>query len=75
MPLSVFGEYYSFIGRAFRVRYTVCPGIEFTYKREKKIFLILRKNFRGITLFASFETPIFLIKKMIQCSDSLIDII
>jgi hypothetical protein len=68
MPLSVFGEYYSFIGRAFRVRYTVCPRFEFTYKREK-IFLILRKNFRGITLFASFETPISVIKKMIQCSD------
>jgi hypothetical protein len=74
MPLSVFGEYYSFIGRAFRVRYTVCPRIEFAYKREK-IFLILRKNFRGMTLFASFEAPVSVIKKMSQCSDSLIDII
>jgi hypothetical protein len=38
MALSVFGEYYSFIGRAFRIRYTVRPRIEFTYKREKIFF-------------------------------------
>jgi hypothetical protein len=29
----------------------------------KKKFLILRKNFRGITFFASFETPISVVKK------------
>jgi hypothetical protein len=44
------------------------PGLSLP-TRGKKIFLILRKNFRGITLFASFETPISVIKKMIQCSD------
>jgi hypothetical protein len=74
MPLSVFGEYYSFIGWAFRVRYTVCPGLSLPTRGKKK-FLILRKNFRGITLFASFKTAISAIKKMIQCSDSLIDTI
>jgi hypothetical protein len=42
-------------------RYTVCPRIEFT-TGEKKLFLILRKNFRGITFFASLETPISVIK-------------
>jgi hypothetical protein len=47
------------------------PGLSLPTK-GKKIFLILRKNFSGITLFASFETPISLIKNMIQCSDSLI---
>jgi hypothetical protein len=42
--------------------YTVCPRIEFT-RGKKKLFLILRKNFKGITFFASSETPIFVIKK------------
>jgi hypothetical protein len=42
------------------ISYTVCPRIEFT--RGKKNFLILRKNFRGITFFASSETPISVIK-------------
>jgi hypothetical protein len=42
------------------IAYTVCPRIEFT--RGKKIFLILRKNFRGITFFASSETPISVIR-------------
>jgi hypothetical protein len=41
--------------------YTVCPRIEFT-KGKKKLYLILRKNFRGITFFASSETPISVIK-------------
>jgi hypothetical protein len=40
---------------------TVCPRIEFT-RGKKKLFLILRKNFRGITFFASSETPISVIK-------------
>jgi hypothetical protein len=44
------------------LEYTVCPRIEFT-RGKKKIFLILRKNFRGITFFASSETPISVIKK------------
>jgi hypothetical protein len=43
-------------------KYTVCPRIEFT-RGKKKLFLILRKNFRGITFFASSETPISVIKK------------
>jgi hypothetical protein len=42
--------------------YTVCPRIEFA-RGKKKLFLILRKNFRGITFFASSETPISVIKK------------
>jgi hypothetical protein len=37
-----------------------CPRMGFT--RGEKIFLILRKNFREITLFGSFETPISVIK-------------
>jgi hypothetical protein len=41
--------------------YTVCPRIEFT-RGKKILFLILRKNFRGITFFASSETPISVIK-------------
>jgi hypothetical protein len=41
--------------------YTVCPRIEFT-RGNKFLFLILRKNFRGITFFASSETPISVIK-------------
>jgi hypothetical protein len=45
-----------------RARSTVCPQIEFT-RGKKKLFLILRKNFKGITFFASSETPIFVIKK------------
>jgi hypothetical protein len=32
------------------IQYTVCPGLS---SQEEKIFLILRKNFRGITFFAS----------------------
>jgi hypothetical protein len=44
------------------VLYTVCPRIEFT-RGKKNLFLILRKNFRGITFFASSETPISVIKK------------
>jgi hypothetical protein len=43
-------------------RYTVCPRIEFT-RGKTFLFLILRKNFRGITFFASSETPISVIKK------------
>jgi hypothetical protein len=43
-------------------RYTVCPRIGFT-RGEKNLFLILCKNFRGITFFASFETPFSVIKK------------
>jgi hypothetical protein len=39
----------------------VCPRIEFT-RGKKILFLILRKNFRGITFFASSETPISVIK-------------
>jgi hypothetical protein len=35
------------------------PGL----RRKTFLFLILRKNFRGITFFASFETPISVIKK------------
>jgi hypothetical protein len=42
--------------------YTVCPRIEFT-RGKTFLFLILRKNFRGITFFASSETPISVIKK------------
>jgi hypothetical protein len=42
--------------------YTVCPRIEFT-RGKKCLFLILRKNFRGITFFTSSETPISVIKK------------
>jgi hypothetical protein len=42
-------------------QYTVCPRIEFT-RGKKFLFLILRKNFRGITFFASSETPISVIK-------------
>jgi hypothetical protein len=39
----------------------LCPRIEF--RRGKTfLFLVLRKNFRGITFFASFETPISVIK-------------
>jgi hypothetical protein len=38
------------------------PGLSLPTRGEK-IFLILRKNFRGITFFASFETPISDIKK------------
>jgi hypothetical protein len=41
--------------------YTVCPRIGFT-RGNKFLFLILRKNFRGITFFASSETPISVIK-------------
>jgi hypothetical protein len=44
------------------LEYTVCPRIEFT-RGKKKLFLILRNNFRGITFFASSETPISVIKK------------
>jgi hypothetical protein len=36
------------------------PGL--SLQEEKKIFLILRKNFRGITFFASSETPTSIIK-------------
>jgi hypothetical protein len=43
-------------------QYTVFPRIEFT-RGKTFLFFILRKNFRGITLFASFETPISVIKK------------
>jgi hypothetical protein len=42
--------------------YTVCPRTEIT-RGEKILFLNLRKNFRGLTFFASFETPISVIKK------------
>jgi hypothetical protein len=45
----------------FLVQSTVCPRIEFT-RGKKFLFLILRKNFRGITFFASSETPISVIK-------------
>jgi hypothetical protein len=41
--------------------HTVCPRIEFT-RGKKFLFMILRKNFRGITFFASSETPISVIK-------------
>jgi hypothetical protein len=44
------------------VKCTVCPRIEFT-RGKHLLFLILRKNFRGITLLASFETAISVIKK------------
>jgi hypothetical protein len=49
-------------------KYTVCPRIEFT-RGQKILFLILRKNFRGITFFASSETLISVIKVsvLIQC--------
>jgi hypothetical protein len=40
--------------------YTACPRIEFT--RGTKFF----KNFRGITFFASPETPISVIQKFFQ---------
>jgi acetyltransferase-like isoleucine patch superfamily enzyme len=36
------------------------PGL--SLQEEKNIFLILRKNFRGITFFASSETPISVIR-------------
>jgi hypothetical protein len=36
------------------------PGL--SLQGKKKLFLILRKNFRGITFFASSETPISVIK-------------
>jgi hypothetical protein len=36
------------------------PGL--SLQEEKKFFLILRKNFRGITFFASSETPTSIIK-------------
>jgi hypothetical protein len=48
-------------GPACIFRYTVCPWIEFT-RGKNFLFLILRKNFRGITFFASSETPISVIK-------------
>jgi hypothetical protein len=38
------------------------PGLGLPTRREK-IFLILPKNFREITFFASFEIPISVIKK------------
>jgi hypothetical protein len=44
-------------------------GLEIPYvpglisQEEFFLFLILRKNCRGITFFASFETPISVIKK------------
>jgi hypothetical protein len=41
--------------------YTVCPRIGFT-RGNNYLFLILRKIFRGITFFASFEIPISVIK-------------
>jgi hypothetical protein len=43
-------------------QYTVCPRIAFT-RGIFFLFLTLRKNFRGITFFASFETPFYVIKK------------
>jgi hypothetical protein len=49
------------INNRFYVLYTVCPRIEFT-RGKQNLFLILRKNYRGITFFASSETPIFVIK-------------
>jgi hypothetical protein len=42
-------------------------SLDWVYKREKKI-LILSKNFREITFFASSETPISVIKKFGNCS-------
>jgi hypothetical protein len=41
--------------------HTVCPRIGFT-RGKQFLFLILSKNFRGITFFASFETLISVIK-------------
>jgi hypothetical protein len=35
---------------------------ELSSQEEKQFFFILRKNFRGITFFASFETTISVIK-------------
>jgi hypothetical protein len=49
------------ITREISCIYTVCPRIEFT-RGKTFLFLILRKNFRGVTFFASSETPIFVIK-------------
>jgi hypothetical protein len=52
-----------------KAKYTVCPRIEFT-RGKHFLFLILRKNFRGITFFASSETPISVIKisVLIHCT-------
>jgi hypothetical protein len=47
--------------QTFSFIYTVCPRIEFT-RGKKFLFLILRNNFRGITFFASSETPFPLLK-------------
>jgi hypothetical protein len=52
--------YYLF--KHFHSTYTVCPRIGFT-RGKTFLFFILRKNFRGITFFASSETPISVIKK------------
>jgi hypothetical protein len=48
------------LSREVSNKYTACHRIEFT--RGKKIFLILLKNFRRMTFFASSETPISVIK-------------
>jgi hypothetical protein len=57
----VYPSYYRRVHDNKMQSYTVCPRIEFT-RGKKFLFLILRKNFRGITFFASSENPISVIK-------------
>jgi hypothetical protein len=40
------------------------PGLRL--QEGKKLFLILRKNFRGITFFAHFKLPFPLLKSLFQ---------
>jgi hypothetical protein len=55
---------YTYINNIIQVntaRCTVCPRIEFT-RGEKKCIFDFTQKFRGITFFASLETPISVIK-------------
>jgi hypothetical protein len=44
---------------------TVCPRIEFT-RGENFLFLILGKNFRGITFLLHLKPPFLLLKSLFQ---------
>jgi hypothetical protein len=49
------------LSKILSVYSTYVPGLSLQ-EEKKNLFLILRKNFRGITFFASSETPISVIK-------------